>query len=318
MVIIVLLITQMNIYLCYNYLFIGFATDQGSNYVKCFKPAIIPGDDYSASEDDEESQNNTIIQKDSDDLNESVENDLYFLQNLESDEEAGEFNSNGHLNAINSIEQEQISYTLEISKILEYTDKLKFSHSIEVNGSSNDIDLDLSEDFLLTKSPVESFEIDIGTSKHARYSCACHKCNIAVRLAIKGNRSLNKVVAKLSKFAAKHKNTLSSVKLCVAKKVRFRINNETRWASVFLLLECFHKAYCRQLFNNDFKCPVSLEVIEQYLQILLPAFQFNLIMQKTSSTIADVLPCLQVILSKWSRFNVTGTYKDLCNSLIKV
>jgi hypothetical protein len=92
-----------------------------------FKQVIIPGDDYSASEDDEGSPNKTIIQKDSDDLNEQVENDLYFLQNLDSDEEAGEFNSNGHLNAINSIEQEQISYTLEISKRLDYSDKLKFS-----------------------------------------------------------------------------------------------------------------------------------------------------------------------------------------------
>jgi hypothetical protein len=34
------------------------------------------GDDYSASEDDEGSPNKTIIQKDSDDLNEPVENDL--------------------------------------------------------------------------------------------------------------------------------------------------------------------------------------------------------------------------------------------------
>jgi len=126
---------------------------------------------------------------------------------------------------------------------------------------------------------------------------------------------LKRVVAKLSKFAAKHKNTLSSVKLCVAKKVRFRINNETRWSSVFLLLDCIHKAYIRGLFTPEFKCPISLEEIEFYLQILLPAFQFNLIMQKTRSTIADVLPTLIIMISKWTRMNVVGKNKLLCNNL---
>ena len=65
-----------------------------------------------------------------------------------------------------------------------------------------------------------------------------------------------------------------------------------------LLLDCFHKAYIRGLFTSEFKCPISLEEIEFYLQILLPAFQFNLIMQKTRSTIADVLPTLVIMISK--------------------
>ena len=69
-------------------------------------------------------------------------------------------------------------------------------------------------------------EIELGICKHGRYSF--HKANLAVCLAIQNNRALNKVVSKLPKFATRHKNTLSSVKLCVSKKVRFRIDNETR------------------------------------------------------------------------------------------
>ena len=134
---------------------------------------------------------------------------------------------------------------------------------------------------------------------------------------IKNNKPLNKVIQQLSKFAAKHKNTIASVKFCVSKKVRFRINNETRQASVFLLLDFFHNAYSTGVFSETFKCPASLEVIEKYLQILLPAFQFNLIMQKNSSTIADVMPMLNILISKWTRFEISGPYKDLCNSLIK-
>ena len=82
------------------------------------------------------------------------------------------------------------------------------------------------------------------------------------------------------------------------------------------MLESFHKAYLRNVFSNELSCPVSFEVIEIYLQILLPAFQFNLVMQKTKFTIADVLPTLYIMLSKWKRMEMTGNYKSLCNNLI--
>jgi hypothetical protein len=85
------------------------------------------------------------------------------------------------------------------------------------------------------------------------------------------------------------------------------------------MLESFHKAYLRNVFSNELSCPVSFEVIEIYLQILLPAFQFNFVnfvMQQTKSTIADVLPTLYIMLSKWKRMEMTGNYKSLCNNLI--
>jgi len=49
---------------------------------------------------------------------------------------------------------------------------------------------------------------------------------------------------------------------------------------------------------------------------LTPAFKSNLVWQKTSSTIADIVPNLMVIISKWNRMEVTGTYKLLCNLLV--
>ncbi|CAF0852115.1 unnamed protein product [Brachionus calyciflorus] len=39
-------------------------------------------------------------------------------------------------------------------------------------------------------------------------------------------------------------------------------------------------------------------------------------MQKSKSTIADILPALNIILSKWNRMNVEGNYRVLCNNLI--
>ena len=60
-----------------------------------------------------------------------------------------------------------------------------------------------------------------------------------------------------------------------------------------------------------------MEALEIYLQILYPALKFNLIMQRKTSTIADVLPSLMMILTKWARMVVPFKYKNLCINLIK-
>lgn len=39
-------------------------------------------------------------------------------------------------------------------------------------------------------------------------------------------------------------------------------------------------------------------------------------MQRTTSTIADVLPSLIIMISKWSRMIVSNKYKNLCKNLI--
>jgi hypothetical protein len=82
-------------------------------------------------------------------------------------------------------------------------------------------------------------------------------------------------------------------------------------------MQSFHKAYKRNAFSTSNPCPVSFDIIEKYMQILLPAFQFNLIMQQTQSSIGDVIPALKIIISKWRRFNFSGVYKDLCMKLVQ-
>ena len=62
--------------------------------------------------------------------------------------------------------------------------------------------------------------------------------------------------------------------------------------------------------------PVSRERIEKYVQILLPAYKFNLIMEQNSATIGDVLPALFIMISQWKRFDVTCSYKRLCLLLV--
>jgi hypothetical protein len=94
------------------------------------------------------------------------------------------------------------------------------------------------------------------------------------------------------------------------------LDNLTRWLSSYLLLLSFKKTYDRNAFAEDNPCPISQAVVEKYLQILQPAYEFNLVMQRTKSTISDVIPSLKIMISKWKRMNVSGVYRNLCNLLI--
>jgi hypothetical protein len=59
-------------------------------------------------------------------------------------------------------------------------------------------------------------------------------------------------------------------------KNRLRGNNITRWSSAFLLLNSFYKAYKKNIFTDENKCPVTLAEIEFYIELLLPAYRFTL------------------------------------------
>lgn len=62
------------------------------------------------------------------------------------------------------------------------------------------------------------------------------------------------------------------------------------------MLESVKKAYDKNLFDNEIaelKCPVSLEEVETYLQILLPAYEVSLSFQFAQTSIADILSSLR-------------------------
>ena len=66
----------------------------------------------------------------------------------------------------------------------------------------------------------------------------------------------------------------------------------TRSSSAYMMLESVNKTYSENLFaetNSKFKCPIKLETIEIYLQILKPAYLLNISFQNNHSSIADTL-----------------------------
>lgn len=65
-----------------------------------------------------------------------------------------------------------------------------------------------------------------------------------------------------------------------------------RWDSVFKMFLSFWKSYDRGVFVGQYTCPYSMEVIEKYLQILLPLFIISQNFQSKDSSICTVIPSL--------------------------
>ncbi len=90
----------------------------------------------------------------------------------------------------------------------------------------------------------------------------------------------------------------------------------TRWSSTFLMLESVKRAFDKGAFDeNENKCPVDLETINNYLRILQPAYTISLALQSNESSIADTIPSIMYLLNYWSNLNVPQTPKRLCRLL---
>jgi len=165
-------------------------------------------------------------------------------------------------------------------------------------------------------SPFLDFEIELEKTKCPRFACACHTSDIAIRLAIVKHLKVSKMLKTLSSFAASNKASIIDAQLTISKKSKLQCDNFTRWFSSYLMLQSFRRAYLNGVFSDEYQCPYALKEIETYLQILLPAYQFSLIMQKNFATISDVLPSLMIMLSKWERMILEDEDKQFCYYLI--
>jgi hypothetical protein len=65
-------------------------------------------------------------------------------------------------------------------------------------------------------------------------------------------------------------------------------------------------------------CPVSLAMIKNYVAILIPAYLFNIGLQRQSATIAEVIPSILREISYWEiiKEKSSPTGKQLCQRLI--
>jgi len=155
-----------------------------------------------------------------------------------------------------------------------------------------------------------------------RFSCAAHKINISVRAGIKQHPQFTKMLKELSKFCAKSHRSIQIANAHIRSKSRLKCDNKTRWNSSFMMLVSIKKAYEKNTFDTDYKCPYSLETVEKYIQVLLPAYRFSLYMQQTGSPIGDVIPALLIMIQELEKLkingdSVRGAFKSLRDLLIK-
>ena len=104
-------------------------------------------------------------------------------------------------------------------------------------------------------------------------------------------------------------------------KCRQRLDTEIRWGSTFLMLEQIIKAENRGLLENieeNDRCPVPLKIVKNYVSILLPAYLFNVGLQRQTATIAEVIPSVLRAVSEWEiiKEKTSTIGNQLCDLLI--
>jgi len=116
------------------------------------------------------------------------------------------------------------------------------------NSGSWIITDDNEYDFRDENKKFKELSITFGESegqKIPRFQCACHKCNLAVRKAIKSCPKMASDLVSLTKFTKNVRKSNKKSNPLKIKKCRLRCENKTRWGSSFLNLLSVYKAYKR-------------------------------------------------------------------------
>lgn len=187
----------------------------------------------------------------------------------------------------------------EIDQINNEVNSISFSNPISISNTNRfqtetvNFGNDENQMYDLTiGEPTTDLKIRLGTSELPRFSCACHKLNICLRNAI-ARHSLAQKLRILNSSNAHIRRSIQLNSTFRKNKSRLRLENLTRWSSAYLMLESVKRAYDRNLFDSndvDLACPVDLQTIETYLQILKPSYLLSVSLQSNFSSIADVIP----------------------------
>ena len=238
-----------------------------------------------------------------------------------SEEENNPVDSSNSVENIPTIKQADDELTTIIDQVdsLTFTNQVIFDKTAEISAKTMEevainaglnFDFDADYNTINNNQIIKDLVIELGTNKLPRFSCACHKLNLAIRQAISKHKPLSKIILKLNKCNKHFRRTIALSRILRQKKCRLRTENLTRWSSTYLMLESIKKAYDREAFSEENKCPVDMKTIEVYLQIPRPAYQFMLGLQYTSSTIAQVLVGVLKLAHKWETIDLKGDVKN--------
>jgi hypothetical protein len=133
--------------------------------------------------------------------------------------------------------------------------------------------------------------------------------------AISRHSFIKDIIKTLNSSNVETKRAISLNKIFSNKKCRLRIENLTRWSSTYLMLEAVKRAYDRGAFDEAKPCPIEIDIVEVYLQILAPAYLVSIGFQSKHSLIADVLIAVRRLKFTLENMNVEGEARAFCNIL---
>lgn len=188
----------------------------------------------------------------------------------------------------------------EVDMIQRETASVTFRHTVNVLSDRFNIPAaedampeadDFDEMYTVPREERGVLDIRMGDDQIPRFSCACHKLNIAIRWAIEKQRTVSRALARLNSANVDIRRPGQLGEPFRIAKCRLRLENDTRWSSAYLMLESVKRAYDKGLFDaGSVECPVPLETVEAYIQILKPAYLLSVSFQKRNSSIGDVIP----------------------------
>jgi hypothetical protein len=299
-------------------------TDEGSNLLRLFKQIedkFFIEASPNEEDDQEEGENNDDKEQENDDDEEDEE-----VEEDEEDEEEdvcslseSSEDSDDSMNVYDNFIQKTVKHEKETSDDDEleidqnptnyFTEKeidsidlqnqvnyVTMSRELEISVN-NDLQDELEEyDFQSNAELITCLELQIGSKRIPRFSCVCHKGNLAIRKAIKASPYFAGLLSSLSKQASKIKKSIVLSGKHRQEKSKIHREQYTRWSSSFMMLISYLKSYKRGIFTEKNVCAASEEEIEKYIQILLPMYIFTNDTQSNKSSIACVIPSILTII----------------------
>jgi len=205
------------------------------------------------------------------------------------------------------IELNRIPYNKNLSSC---SDRVNHKDLSEMADLNDDLIYDLNDHKLYI-----DLQINLGSNDIPRFSCACHKLNIIIHSAIENQGALKDIIKELGKLASKLRNSSQLLDILDEVKCRPKIEQKVRWFSQLYVLLWAQRAYKKNAFTEN-ECPIRIEVIKSYIQILMPAYKLNLGFQSSFLSIADVIPGILRLKFIWERLEVDSLQKELIYFLL--
>ena len=318
----------------------AIVTDEGSNLLRLFKQLensyyidSIQESNESLDYESNNSEENQFATEDEDNNSDSEDSETELnLQSSNNDEDDENFEDEEMTynqfddTATNSLyDNEEITdendsnpsnfFTEKEILSVDIQNKIEFirtTRSFNITVPSIVIDEQSEYDFKNNSELITFLELEIGSNRISRFSCACHKGNLAIRKAIKASPYFSELLMSLSKQATNIKKSIVLSGRHRNNKSKIHRQNYTRWSSSFMMLISYLKSYKRGIFHNEYKCVATEEEIEKYVQILLPMYMFTNDAQSNKASIACIVPSiLSLIYSNLDRMILEDENQNL-------